>query len=204
MLETNSDTALNSAARNSLRQNLRDARSLVSAYDVERHSLAIAQRAYPLVSHAHRLAGYLAIGSEVAIDLLLQQCRNNNQLTYAPLLKKGNTLNFVPFDDMTNMSVNSFGIKEPDATESDYLQPEQLDAVLVPLVGFDSQCNRMGMGGGYYDRSFSQRRTSASKPLLVGVAFDLQEVESVHADWWDVPLDYIVTQTRIIRRVTSS
>lgn len=189
--------------RKTNRQTLRDARSSMSAQSVEKHSLAIAQRAYPLVSGAHRLAGYFALGAEADVSPILERCRNNAQLTYAPLVKQGNTMSFVPFDENTQITVNRYGIKEPVVSESDHRQPAQLDAVLVPLVGFDSQCNRMGMGGGYYDRSFSHRRTTAGKPLLIGVAFDLQGVDSVHADWWDVPMDYIVTETRIIRRISA-
>jgi len=188
-------------ARHLLRQTLRNARTSMSANDVEKHSLAIAQRAYPLVSDARQLAGYFALGCEVNVAPLIDQCQANDQLTYAPVVKEGNTMSFVPFNGNTQIAINRYGIKEPIAEESNYLLPDQLDAVLMPLVGFDSQCNRMGMGGGYYDRSFSHRRASTGKPLLVGVAFDLQEVESVHADWWDVPLDYIVTETRIIQRV---
>ena len=203
MARDNTVSESSNGARHLLRQTLRDARSSMSTYDVEKHSLAIAQRAYPLVSHAHRMAGYFALGCEVDVAPLLEQCRTNDQLTYAPLVKQGNTMSFVPFKENTQIAINQYGIKEPIAKESDYLRPGQLDAVLVPLVGFDSHCNRMGMGGGYYDRSFSHRRDSAGKPLLVGVAFDFQGVESVHADWWDVPLDYIVTETRIIQRTST-
>ena len=93
---------------------------------------------------------------------------------------------------------NKFNIKEPDVTSSDYLMPAELDAVLVPLVGFDKCRNRMGMGGGFYDRSFAHRNKAAGKPFLIGVAYDLQQADSVYPDWWDVKLDVIVTESQVI------
>ena len=75
----------------------------------------------------------------------------------------------------------------------------------MPLVGFDEQCNRMGMGGGYYDRCFAHKRDQNSqKPVLIGVAYELQGVANVHTEDWDVPLDYIITERRIIQRKNSS
>jgi len=71
--------------------------------------------------------------------------------------------------------------------------------VLVPLVGFDLSRNRMGMGGGFYDRSFAHRRDNNGKPLLIGVAYDIQQADTVYPEWWDVKLDIIVTESRIIR-----
>jgi len=203
MANDNPDAANSGDARKALRQSLRKARSSLTASDVDAWSCAIAERANHLVSPAHRLAGYFAVGSEVNVAHLLARCRANTQLTYAPLVKKDNTMSFVPFDENTSLTINRYGIREPAATDKNLLHPEELDAVLVPLLGFDMHCNRIGMGGGYYDRSFAHRRHGEGKPLLVGVAFELQRVENVHADWWDVPLDYIVTEARIIQRVNT-
>jgi 5-formyltetrahydrofolate cyclo-ligase len=74
-----------------------------------------------------------------------------------------------------------------------------LDLVLVPLVGFDTQGNRLGSGAGYYDRSFDFRlRLHDARPRLVGLAFDCQETAGLQRAGWDVPLDAIVTESRLI------
>ncbi|MFK7855612.1 MAG: 5-formyltetrahydrofolate cyclo-ligase [Granulosicoccus sp.] len=185
-------------ARRRLRKSIGTARSSLPKQEVITLSQAIAERAFPLVCDAPKLAGYLALGCEVDVTALLIRCRNNGQTTFAPLIKHDHTMGFAPFDETSDMTSNKYGIKEPFVEESKYIRPEQLDAAIIPLLGFDDQCNRMGMGGGYYDRSFAHRRTSTGQPVLIGVAYELQGVEEIQTDWWDVPLDYIVTEKRII------
>jgi len=98
------------------------------------------------------------------------------------------------------MSTNRFNITEP-IDQSATVTAEQLDAVLVPLLGFDQMGNRLGMGGGFYDRSFEFRIKSATKtPVLIGVAYDFQQLDNLPAEPWDVPLDIIITETGVIDR----
>jgi len=98
----------------------------------------------------------------------------------------------------------AFGILEPLATKNRPVR--ELDVVFVPLVGFDPQGNRMGMGRGFYDSCFAFRRLLRHwrRPLLVGVAFDAQCVPALPVETHDVPLDAIVTESslRRIRRVS--
>jgi 5-formyltetrahydrofolate cyclo-ligase len=109
---------------------------------------------------------------------------------------------------------NHFSIPEPVSRGRGMVKLSRLDLVLTPLVGFDAQGNRLGMGGGFYDRSFAflRRRQSWRKPRLLGLAFDLQEVNAQTGDQtegglarqaWDVPLDGVVTESgvKIVRRV---
>jgi 5-formyltetrahydrofolate cyclo-ligase len=80
------------------------------------------------------------------------------------------------------------------------LQPVELDVVLAPLVVFDENRNRIGMGGGFYDRSFAMRKDAAiSLPVLIGVAHELQKVEQIIPEDWDVRLDMVVTDQAIYR-----
>ena len=76
----------------------------------------------------------------------------------------------------------------------DTLEPAQMALVVTPLVGFDSQCRRLGMGGGWYDRSFAFRHDRPAPPWLVGAAFAVQQVESLPVASWDVPVDAICTE----------
>lgn len=94
---------------------------------------------------------------------------------------------------------NRYGILEPSTK---YIKPTaQLDIILMPLVGFDRLGNRLGMGGGYYDRAlaFKRRQAWRKKPLLIGLAFDGQEIQQLAAQPWDIPMDAVATPTRFIR-----
>ena len=96
------------------------------------------------------------------------------------------------------MRINKFRLPEPDVDEAEMLAPEELDLVLVPLVVFDSERNRIGMGGGFYDRSFSFRKNPESTtPVLIGVAHELQKVDQIIPQAWDVRLDMIVTDQAV-------
>jgi 5-formyltetrahydrofolate cyclo-ligase len=80
--------------------------------------------------------------------------------------------------------------------------PQCLDLVLVPLVAFDARCNRIGTGGGFYDRHFAfrLRRSVWRRPLLVGWAHDFQRIPEITTAPWDVPLDLVVTDRGVYRR----
>ena len=76
-----------------------------------------------------------------------------------------------------------------------------MDVILMPLVGFDKHKNRLGMGGGFYDKtlSFHNKLKEFRVPKLFGLAFDSQEVDQLTSQPWDVPVDGIVTPSRFIK-----
>ena len=187
-------------ARSSLRASLRELRGNIPTALQHQAASSLADRCLSVIdASAHRhVAGYFAVGGEITVDTILANVRYHGGISYAPILSAGNKLRFAPFDDNTAMTTNRFNIKEPDVESIDYRMPADLDAVLVPLVGFDEARNRMGMGGGFYDRSFAHRREQSGKPFLIGVAYDVQQVDTVYPDWWDVKLDVIVTESRVI------
>lgn len=196
--------------RQSIRKTLHSRRHALSAIDVSSHSQRIARRIEPLLSGARHIAGYLAMGNEVSIDDLLASCRQRNGCTFVPLIQPDHSLLFTPLDEHTPIVQNRYGIREPQYDPEACISAENLDVVLVPLLGFDRQCNRMGMGGGYYDRTFASRRETAIErcapalPLLIGIAHDCQCVDSVLPEWWDVPLDHVVTESQIYHRPPSA
>lgn len=112
-----------------------------------------------------------------------------------PVLRK-NRLLFAPWDDSSDWEENRYGIPEPLCRHRDLLTPRQLDVVVVPLVAFDDSLNRLGMGGGYYDRTFAFRKRAGAlrRPLLIGVAYSFQRVDALQAQSWDVPLDVVITE----------
>lgn len=114
-----------------------------------------------------------------------------------------NRLWFAPYTPQTRMEPNRFGIPEPVVHQRNMLRPIALDVVLTPLVAFDANANRLGMGGGYYDRTFSflRRRTTWSRPHLIGLAYEFQRVPKLTPSSWDVPLVMVATESSLyIRR----
>lgn len=190
-------------ARVNLRKQLLSARRALQSGQVQECSSTICDTLLALIKTPANVGGYLALGNEIRIDTLLMEIRQQSCKTYVPIIQHDHKMIFALMDDETTLIQNSFGILEPDLTTAVIIPANALDVVLVPLVGFDQQCQRMGMGGGYYDRAFATNREipdNPEKPLLIGVAYDMQQTMSVMPDWWDVPLDIIVTETQILRR----
>ncbi|UTW00480.1 5-formyltetrahydrofolate cyclo-ligase [Marinomonas rhizomae] len=143
---------------------------------------------------AKRVALYLSNDGEISPHLLCEFFWQQNIETYLPVVQ-GKQLTFARYCEETVWQENIFGIKEPMTTE--YLSGNELDIVLLPLVGFDSNGGRLGMGGGFYDRTFENKRADET-PLLIGLAHDCQEVKSLPIEGWDVPLQAILTPTKIV------
>lgn len=139
------------------------------------------------------VAGYWAVGGELplhAVQLRLAP----DQVWCLPVLQEGGHLRFAPWRAGDPLVNNRFGIPEPEVEPASTLAPDAMSVVLVPLVGFDRAGNRLGMGGGYYDRSFAFRRAAAAPPHLVGVAYACQEMPALAPENWDVPLDAVATE----------
>lgn len=116
---------------------------------------------------------------------------------YLPLLvgTEEKHLNFAYYSPATEMKSNRYNILEPQ--HSVHINKPSLDVVIMPLVSFDLQGNRLGMGGGYYDRTFSFLVNSKkTKPLLIGLAFENQCVEQLPCDEWDVKMQAVLTEKK--------
>lgn len=98
------------------------------------------------------------------------------------------------------MKLNRFNIPEPDMTSATLLtDPRKLDAVIMPMVAIDPSGNRIGMGGGFYDRTFAFRKTERCKPVLIAFAYDFQLINEQTPQTWDVPADTVALQSQLIR-----
>jgi 5-formyltetrahydrofolate cyclo-ligase len=150
----------------------------------------------PLYRSAQRLGGYWASDGELDTSALLTQAQADGKNTYLPIITAlKQPLAFAPFTDTTLMQPNRYGIPEPQVSQNQLIQANELDLVLTPLVAFDDAGRRLGMGGGFYDRSFE---LSAKRPFLLGVAFELQHVDyALPQRDWDVRLDAAVTEAGI-------
>ncbi|GAA4859703.1 5-formyltetrahydrofolate cyclo-ligase [Luteimonas vadosa] len=147
----------------------------------------------PFAPSAVRVAGYWAMDGEIALHAW--QMRLPAEVTYClPVLHEDQRLRFAPWRPGGSLTTNRFGIPEPAVPDDALLAPEAMDLVVVPLVAFDGACNRLGMGGGWYDRSFAFRGDRPAPPWLVGVGFSVQQVDEVPTEPWDVPLDAVCTE----------
>lgn len=146
-----------------------------------------------------RVAGYWACGGELPLNLVIPPLQSRGQQFLLPLLQPDRQLRFAPWAPGDAVQPNRYGIPEPVAP-SEWFAPFQLDLVLLPLLAFDRHGHRLGSGGGYYDRSFGflQDQARPTEPLLVGIAYDFQELDAIAAERWDVPLDYIATDRELI------
>jgi 5-formyltetrahydrofolate cyclo-ligase len=146
------------------------------------------------------VAGYWAVRGEVPLNLAVARLSSRGQHYFLPVLDGSapRTLRFAEFIAGASLVPNRFGIPEPrDAVT---VTATQMDVVLLPLLAFDARGNRLGTGGGWYDTTFSFLRELArpARPLLVGVAYAFQQVDALPAESWDIPLDYIATDTALI------
>ena len=180
--------------RRGLRQELRDRRRLI---DAPRRIAGAAQLARQLLSlpfaptHGH-VAGYWAMDGEIALNAW--QLRLPTTVTYCLPVLAGEVLRFAPWRPGAALTSNRYGIPEPDIAIEATLPAEAMDLVATPLVGFDAQGHRLGMGGGWYDRSFAFRRGQGPAPWLVGVGFSVQQVDHLVNEPWDVAVDAICTE----------
>jgi len=151
----------------------------------------------PEFIRARHVALYLPNDGEIDPRPLIESCWKMSKKTYLPVLHPvlHNRLWFVPYTRQTKLVRNIYNIEEPPLLRSPRRPPWALDLVLLPLVAFDAQGNRMGMGGGYYDRTFSFKvgKGAISGPKLVGLAHELQRVEQLPVESWDIPLAGIIS-----------
>jgi 5-formyltetrahydrofolate cyclo-ligase len=139
----------------------------------------------------------MAFNHEVPMLPLIETLWAQGKETYLPIMKSGGRLQYEPYTSDTPLEKNQVGILEPITVQAFPL--EDFDVVLVPLVGFDEQGHRLGMGAGYYDKTFAFLNTVPRpiKPKLVGIAYECQCLEVIAAEPWDVSLDYVITEKKV-------
>ena len=154
----------------------------------------------PAMAAALRIGAYWAMHGELPLSHVLTMCYQRGQIALLPVLAPADCLRFAPWLPGEPLLANRFGIPEPELNDASALDPHALDVVLMPLLAFDRRGNRLGTGGGWYDRSFAflQGRARPAKTVLVGVAYAFQEVPMLPVADHDVRLDYIVTERELI------
>lgn len=168
------------------------------------HRLTAVLRRSRWYQHSRHIACYWATDGEMDLGAFLQRAHQDGRAIYLPVLERGpvRNLRFHRYHPGEHLRVNRFGIPEPLPRQSNRIACRRLDLVLVPLVAFDRQGHRLGMGAGFYDRTFAflrQWRGRWRHPRLLGVAFSFQRIAELPAEPWDVPLAGVATERGLIR-----
>lgn len=192
--------------RKTIRARLRALRRALSTVKRQEAALALARLFCdsPWFNSFQRFAVYMVEDGEIDPALIVKNLWLNKKTCYLPVLsgvEEGRFLKFKSYQPATSLAPNRFGIPEPQGTDG--ILPAELDVVLTPLVAFDPDGNRLGMGGGYYDRTFGNLGGGDKRPHLIGLAYEFQKLEHLEAEAWDVPLTGIFTEKRFYPRPES-
>ncbi len=180
-----------------LRSKHRSQRRALSEDTLAGHAVLLEKQlsGLPEFKAATHIAAYIAILGEISLEPVIRAGSEIGKIFYLPILR-GSEMAFAPWHPDTPLVKKKFNLLEPDCDESSWVDPTTLDLVLSPLVVFDEHCNRIGQGGGYYDKTF-EFTLKANKPLLVGVAHESQREPKLDPQPWDITLDKIVTEKAI-------
>ena len=140
------------------------------------------------------IAGYYPSSYEVNILNFLEEASKKNFRIALPVIRSLNLMSFKLWVFKEPLYVNHFGILEPESSKKEIIP----DLIMVPLVAFDSQLNRIGYGKGYYDRSLRKIKKIKKKTVFLGIAYNFQKYKKIPINKYDFKLDYIFTEQGII------
>ncbi|THB63270.1 MAG: 5-formyltetrahydrofolate cyclo-ligase [Gammaproteobacteria bacterium] len=186
------------SSRTTERKRLRKMRSSLSPAKQKEYSYLVSSHIYSSkeFKKSKHIAIYWPFDGEINPTLVIKMAEKMDKVFYLPILAKGKNrrMTFARACNGTKLKKNRYGIPEPVTRKRK--KASHLDLILTPLVGFDSMGNRLGMGSGYYDAtlSFLNRRKHWKKPLLMGVAYELQRIENIPPKPWDIPLAGVYTE----------
>ena len=184
--------------RQQIRQQIRQRRRALTPEQQTQFALQAADRmmAYPPVLLAQTVAVFLSFDGELDTRPLIDQLWRAGKRVYLPVLhpfSPGNLL-FLHYHPNSDLVVNRLKIREPKLDVRDVLPLSQLDVLVTPLVAFDAAGQRLGMGGGFYDRTLQNWRQHRLQP--VGYAHDCQQVDALPTEQWDIPLPTVITPSK--------
>jgi 5-formyltetrahydrofolate cyclo-ligase len=139
------------------------------------------------------LGGYYPSNYEIDDLEILDLLEKKNFKISLPIIQKNNQMNFFKWSNNDPLRINKFGIPEPVSSKIHYP-----DILLVPLVGYDNNLNRLGYGGGFYDR-YIEKIEKVKKVIKIGLGFSYQRITSVPINQYDKKLDFIITEKEIIK-----
>lgn len=206
---TTSDTnPFKVSERSQIRRDIREARRSIGSEQQIRAAKKL--QSYILedttFASAATVAFYQAFDGEINPALTMQAALERGKRCFLPVIDFAKEhMTFVEYKAEASLAKNAFGILEPQLYPNDALAPEHIDLIFMPLVAFDLNGTRLGMGKGYYDKklafmmkkSSEKSLTSGKFPKLIGLAHECQRVEKLERAEWDVPLDKIITDQAV-------
>jgi len=185
--------------KDTLRKNMLHQRKNMDMQKVNTWSTKITETIIklPRFINSKNIMLYLSFNKEVNTFPLAAWCLDNGKSVIAPYCIQS-TKQIIPFkiNNLTNdLTKSTFGIMEPKHNLLEKANIEDIDLIIVPGVAFDEHCNRIGFGAGYYDR-FLPRKTKNTP--TIGIAYDYQLINTIPQGVYDVPLDFIITEKRIV------
>lgn len=177
--------------KNKLRNEIKIRRQALSQQQIAQYSLDFLAPAQAFFKNlpSQKIAVYLATKGELDLSASITWLWQQGHALYLPVLHE-NALLFCEYQESTLLVNNQYGIKEPALQNR--IAATALDYVLVPLVAFDQDGHRLGMGKGYYDRTFAFRK-SCNKPVLIGCGYAFQRVDALKVEAHDVNMDFILS-----------
>lgn len=171
-----------------LRQHLRQQRQSLAPSQQHLHSVRIAIRIQPFIASHSTIASYSSIGSEVSTNYLHKLLLRRGIKVLLPIVQAEHKLVFVSWNK-NNSFYNKYGIAEPRYSAARLVPLSAINTLVVPLLGFDQQCHRIGMGGGFYDRLLKKQH----RARLLGIAYKQQQLRRITPQPWDQNLQAIIT-----------
>ena len=193
------DSRLRAQEKRELRATLRARRLALPAGERMQAAEAVSKHllSHDIFKRPGYVAGYWAMGGELPLHVL-QMRLPADQVWCLPCIQPDNSLRFAPWRSGDQLESNRFGIPEPALAPASQLDAADMAVILVPLLGFTRRGSRLGMGGGFYDRSLALHRPGSSSPVLIGVGYAMQELAELPDEPWDVALYAIVTETELL------
>lgn len=196
----------NDLSRDQIRHNIRLVRRSLPHQQQTSDADKLLQRLIKLdrLQQSKNIAISLAFDGEIDTRPLIEWCWKNDKQIYLPVVHPFNKgyLLFLHYTATTEMITNQYGILEPKLDQQQICPLTQLELIFTPLVAFDKLGNRIGMGGGYYDRTLAPWFTQQTGPYPIGLAHDCQLVEQLPTASWDVPLPEIITPAKHYQFIT--
>lgn len=181
-----------------IRQQIRQCRRQLSETEQQNAPFQVLQHLTQIehIQQARHIALFLSFDGELNTQPLIDYFWQQGKQIYLPVLhpfSEGSLL-FLRYDPQTPLETHRFGMAQPALNVNHVIPVADLDIIFTPLVAFDNQGNRLGMGKGYYDRTLANWQEKNIYPI--GLAHDCQQVDHIDAKPWDVPLPEIITPSK--------
>lgn len=188
-------------SRSQLRQMIRQRRTHLSRDEQKSAGINLLEQVkrLPHIQQAQNIALYLSSDGEIDTQPIIDWLWQQGKQVVLPVLhpfSKGHLL-FLNYHANSPICLNKYGIAEPKLDKAQICLLKDIDIIFTPLVAFDSNGQRLGMGGGYYDRTLASWFSSGKGAIPIGLAHDCQQVGDIPCEHWDIPLPIFVTPSKI-------